>query len=53
LAGIGEPSWLRDEAFESTADRAKSLRDVFERCRREGGLRFDIDMTAYPLIRLM
>ena len=39
MGGIGEPSSLRDEAFEgSTADRAKSLKDVFERCCREGGL---------------
>ena len=39
MGGIAEPSWLRDEALEgSTADRAKSLKDVFERCCREGGL---------------
>ena len=35
----GEPSSLCDEAFEgNTADRAKCLKDVFERCCREGGL---------------
>jgi hypothetical protein len=36
MSGIG---WLRDEALErNTADRAKSLRVLFERCCREGGL---------------
>jgi hypothetical protein len=54
MGGIGEPSWLRDEDFEgSTPYRAKSLKDVFERCWGGRAWRFDVDIMPYPLIRRM